>query len=118
MAGIGDHGQLVGKPHFDPEISHVEAKEGENQDAKEGHVFGGPGRAGYPATAVFGAFGDSVGPCQKDALDGMEEDAGIECNRDHPDKGVFGHKCRVDIERFASIISQQLEVAGHMDDEE
>ena len=28
------------------------------------------------------------------------------------------HKSRVDIEGFASVIGQQLQVAGHMDDQE
>ena len=35
MAGVGDHGELVCKAHLDPEVAHVEAEEGEDEDAEE-----------------------------------------------------------------------------------
>ena len=96
----------------------MEAQEGEDQDAEEGHVFGGPGSAGDFAMGVFTAFGLAVGQGQCDALYGMEENAGIESYRNDPDKGVFGHKGRVDIEGPAAIVCEELQVAGHVDDEE
>lgn len=96
----------------------MEAQEGEDQDAEEGHIFRSPGSAGDFAMGVFTAFGLAVGQGQGDTLDGMEEDAGVETDRNDPDKGVFGHKGRVDIEGPAPVIGEELEVAGHMDDEE
>ena len=74
MSGVGDHRELVRKPHFDPEVTHVDAQEGKNQDAEEGHVFGGPGGSGYFSTCVFRAFGDPVGSGEHDPLDRMEQD--------------------------------------------
>jgi len=96
----------------------VEAQEGEDQDTEEGHVFGGPGGAGDFTVGVFAAFGFAVSQGQGDPLDGMEEDTGVKSYRDDPDKGVFGHKGRVDIEGPAPVIGEELEVAGHVDDEE
>jgi len=49
----------------------VEAQEGEDQDAEEGHVFGGPGSAGDFAMGVFTAFGFAIGQGQGDTLDGV-----------------------------------------------
>jgi hypothetical protein len=118
MAGVGDHGELVCKAHLDPEVAHVEAEEGEDEDAEEGHVLGGPGGAGDLAGLIVASLGDAVGAGQDDALDGVEEDAGVEADRDDLDKGVVRHKCRVDIERFAAVIREELEVAGHVDGEE
>ena len=60
MAGIGDHGELVRKAHLDPEVAHVKAQEGEDQDAEKGHILGGPGGAGNFAVGVFAAFGAAV----------------------------------------------------------
>ncbi len=98
VAGVGDHGELVCKAHLDPEVAHVEAEEGEDEDAEEGHVFGGPGGAGDFAGAYLPPLAMRLARARSDALDGMEEDTGVEAYGDHPDEGVFGHKSRVDIE--------------------
>ena len=78
MAGIGDHAELVGKAHFRPEITHVYAQEGENEDPQQGHIFGGPGGTGDFAFGVFGAFGAAVHKPEGDPLDGMEDNKGVE----------------------------------------
>ena len=96
----------------------MEAQEGEDQDTEEGHILGSPGSTGDFAVGVFTAFGFAIGQGQGDPLDGMEEDAGIEAYRDDPDKGVFGHKSRVDIEGPAAVVREELQVAGHVDDKE
>lgn len=118
VAGVGDHGELIGKAHLDPEITHVQAEEGEDEDAEQGHVFRGPGGAGDFAVGVFAAFGAAVHQGQGDPLDRMEDDEGVEAQRDDQDKLVFGHEGRVDIEGPAAVIREELEVAGHVDDEE
>ena len=71
MAGVIDHRKLVGKAHLDPEVAHVEAQEGEDQDAQQGHIFRGPGGAGDFAVGVAAAFGFLVHEGQCDSLDGM-----------------------------------------------
>ena len=48
----------------------------------------------------------------------MEENKGVKAYGDDPDKWVFGHEGRVDIEGPATIVREKLEVAGHMYDEE
>ena len=118
MAGISDHGQLVRKPHFDPEIAHVDTQEGEDQDTEDGPILGGPGSAGDLAGLVFGAFGFAVGQPEGDPLDGMEDNKGVQADRDDLDNGIVRHKSRVDIEGAASVVRQELEVSGHVDDQE
>ena len=118
MAGIGDHGELIGKAHLDPEVAHVEAEKGEDEDAEQGHVFRGPGGAGDFAVGVFASLGASVHQGQGDSLDGVEYDKGVQTQGDDQDKLVFGHEGRVDIEGPAAVVREELEVAGHMDDEE
>ena len=118
VAGIGDHAELVGKAHFRPEIPHVDAEEGENEDPQDGHIFGSPGSAGDFAMGVFTTFSTTVHQPEGDSLDGMEENKGVEAQGDDQDKLVFGHERRVDIEGAASVVGKELEVAGHVDDEE
>ena len=77
MAGISDHGQLICKAHFDPEVTHMKAEEGENEDAEEGHVFGGPGGSCYPATLIPHTLCFPVFIPEEKALDGVEEDPGV-----------------------------------------
>ena len=118
VAGIGDHGELIGKAHLDPEVAHVKAQEGEDEDAEQGHVFRRPGGAGDFAVSVFAAFSASVHQRESDSLDGVEYDKGVQAQGDDQDKLVFGHEGRVDIEGPAAVVREELEVAGHMDDEE
>ncbi len=118
MAGVGHHRELVRKAHLDPEVAHVEAEEGEDEDTEEGHILGGPGGACDLAVGIFAALGLAVQYDQSDSLEGVQEDKRIETYRDHPDEGVFGHKGRVDIEGPAPVVGEELEVAGHVDDEE
>lgn len=77
MAGVGDHRQLIRKAHLDPEVAHVEAEEGENEDPEQGHVFGSPGSSCHTATLVAHAFRFPVFLPEKDTLNGMQEDAGV-----------------------------------------
>lgn len=61
MTRVGDHGELIGKAHFDPEITHVDAQEGEDQDAQHGHIFGSPGGPCDFSGLVIRAFSFAVG---------------------------------------------------------
>ncbi len=106
VAGIGDHCELIRKTHLDPEVSHVQAQEGEDQDAKLGHIFRRPSSACDFAVGVFASLGAAVHQREGDPLDGMEENEGVEAYGDDPDKWVFGHESRVDIEGPAAVIGQ------------
>ena len=117
MTGVGDHGKLVSKAHFDPEVTHVDAEEGENEDTQDGHVFGGPGGAGDFAFGIFGAFGTAVHEPEGDSLNRMYDNEGIQADGDKLDEGVMRHESRVDIEGAAPVIGKELEVAGHVNDE-
>ncbi len=114
MSGVGNHGELVRKSHFDPKITHMEAQECKNEDAEQGHVFGGPCGPGHFSACVFRSLGDPVGPGKQDSLDRMEQDKGVKSDRNDLDQGVVRHESRVDIEGFASVVCQQLQVAGHV----
>ena len=118
VARVGDHGKLVCKAHLDPEVAHVEAEEGEDEDAEQGHILRGPGSTRDFAFGVFAAFGLAIHDGQGDSLEGVQEDKRVQAYRDHPDEGVFGHEGRVDIEGPAPVVGEELEVAGHVDDEE
>ncbi len=118
VAGIGDHGELIRKAHLDPEVAHVEAQEGEDEDAEQGHILGGPGGAGDFAVGVFAALSSAVHQREGDTLNRMQQDKSVKAYGDDPDEWVFGHESRVDIEGPASVIREELEVAGHVDDEE
>lgn len=96
----------------------MEAQEGEDQDAEEGHVFRSPGGAGDFAMGVFAALSAAIHQCQGDPLDGVEHDKGVQAQGDDQDEFVFGHEGRVDIEGPAAVVREQLEVAGHVDGEE
>lgn len=118
MARVSHHGELVCKAHLDPEVAHVEAEEGEDEDAEEGHILRGPGGTCDLTVGVFAALGFAVGQGQCDPLYRMQEDKRVQAYRDHPDEGVFGHKGCIDIEGPAPVVGEELEVAGHMDGEE
>lgn len=118
IAGVRDDLKIFGDAHLPPEITHVKAQESKDEDTEQSHVFGGPGRSGHFAAGIPGALGDAVGAEEDDSLNRVEEDKGIESDRYDPDQRVLRHKRRVDIEGFSSIIGQQLQVAGHVDDQE
>ena len=80
MTRVGDHGELIGKAHLNPEVTHVDAEEGEDEDSQQGHVFGSPGCACDFAGLVIGAFGFTVGQPEHDPLYGMEDDEGVEAD--------------------------------------
>ena len=95
----------------------MKTQEREYQDTEQGHIFGGPGGAGDFAVGVFAAFSAAVLQRQGDPLDGVEHDKGVQAQGDDQDKLVFGHEGRIDIEGPAPVVREELEVAGHMDDE-
>lgn len=116
MTGVGDHGERICKAHLEPEVAHMEAKEGEDQDAEDCHIFRSPGGAGDLTGVMPGAFGFPVGQPEGDTLDGVEDDKGIQTDGDDLDKGIMRHKSRVDIEGAAAVVCEKLQVAGHVDD--
>jgi len=104
MARVSDHGELIGKAHFDPEVTHVDAEEGKDQDSQQGHVFGRPRGTCDFAGLIIGAFGFAIVQPEDDPLDGMKDDKGVEAYRNHLDDDVVRHESRVDIEGAAAIV--------------
>lgn len=96
----------------------MQAEESKDQDTQEGHILRCPGGTGDFSGFVVAALGQAIGPREQDPLDGMEQDAGIQANGDDLDDRVVRHEGGVDIERSSAVIRQELEIAGHVDDEE